>query len=120
MTTTQQPIVMNTMKLPNTTTIYLLGLLSCFIFCFGGIGIIPAVISYYLTTKSEAIYRNKPDAYSNYSMLRKGKIIVIIGIVLNLIIVAITIWTLLTIGWEAWSEEFVRKWNQGLESGRGY
>ena len=39
-------------------------------------------------------------------------------LVLNLIIVGITIWTLATIGWDAWSEEFVRKWNEGLQNNR--
>ncbi len=46
-------------------------------------------------------------------------VISIIGLVLNLIILGVTIWTLYTIGWDAWSDEFIRKWNEGLQnSGR--
>lgn len=108
---------METKKLPNSTIIYLLAILSCFICCFGGIGIIPAIISYYLASKAEGVYKMNPDGYSNFSTVKKSKIIAVIGIILNVIIIGITIWTLSTIGWDAWSDEFVRKWNEGLENG---
>lgn len=111
---------MTTKKLPNATTVYLLALLSLFIFCFAGIGIVPAVISYVLAGKSEKIYATNPEVYSNLSIIKKGKIIAIVGIVLNLIIVGIAIWTLMTIGWDAWSDEFVRKWNADIENNGGY
>ena len=106
-------------KLPNATAIYFLSLLSYFIICFGGIGLLPAVIAFVLAKKSEKMGMPKPEEYSNFGKIKKGKIMSIIGIILNLVIVGITIWTLVTIGWDAWSEEFVRKWNQGLEDG-GY
>jgi amino acid permease len=111
---------MTTKKLPNATAVYLLALLSIFIFCFAGIGIVPAIISYVLAGKSEKIYVAGPDVYSNFPTIKKGKIIAIFGVVLNLIIVGITIWTLMTIGWDAWSDEFARKWNAGLDSNGGY
>jgi len=107
-------------KLPNSTAIYLLALLSIFIFCFAGIGIIPALISYVLAGKSQKIYAANPDTYNNLATIKKGRIIAIVGIVLNLIIVGIAIWTLSTIGWDAWSDEFVRRWNAGVESGGSY
>ena len=111
---------METKKLPNSLTIYLLAILSCFICCFGGIGIIPAIISYYLASKSEGIYKMNPESFSNFSTIKKSKIIAIIGIILNVIIIGVTIWTLSTIGWDAWSEEFVRRWSAGMESSGGY
>jgi len=43
-----------------------------------------------------------------------------IGIVFNLVIIGITIWTLMTIRWDEWSEEFVRRWNKGRENGGSY
>lgn len=110
---------MRTKKLPNSSLIYILSMLSCFVFCLGGFGIIPAIISYYLASKSEGIYKMNPDAYSNFGKIKKGKIIAVIGIVLNIIVIGITIWTLSTIGWDAWSDEFVRKWNEGMQNGRG-
>ena len=75
-----------------------------------------ALISYILARKSEKIYKQNSNVYSNISKIKKGKTIAIIGLILNLIIVGITIWTLVTIGWDAWSDEFVRRWNEGLEN----
>ena len=43
-------------KLPNGKLIYTLALLSCTLFCFGGITIVFALISYILARKSEKIY----------------------------------------------------------------
>lgn len=114
--TFQLNISMESKKLPNSAFIYVLSVLSC----LGGFGIIPAVISYYLASKSEGIYKMNPDGYDNYGIIKRGKIIAIIGIILNIIVIGITIWTLSTIGWDAWSEEFVRKWNEGMQSSQGY
>jgi len=86
------------------------------LFWFGGITIVFALISYILARKSEKIYKQNSNVYSNISKIKKGKTIAIIGLILNLIIVGITIWTLVTIGWDAWSDEFVRRWNEGLEN----
>ena len=90
--------------------------MSCTLFWFGGITIVFALISYILARKSEKIYKQNSNVYSNISKIKKGKTIAIIGLILNLIIVGITIWTLVTIGWDAWSDEFVRRWNVGLEN----
>ena len=90
--------------------------MSCKLFWFGGITIVFALISYILARKSEKIYKQNSNVYSNISKVKKGKTIAIIGLIINLIIVGITIWTLVTIGWDAWSDEFVRRWNKGLEN----
>ncbi len=90
-------------------------MLSCLLFCFGGFAMVFALTSYYLAHKSQGIYLQNPEDYNNIKNIKKGKVIAIIGIILNLIIVGVTIWTLATIGWEDWSEEFVRRWNEGLE-----
>ena len=103
-------------KLPNGKLIYTFALLSCTLFWFGGITIVFALISYIFARKSEKIYKQNSNVYSNISKIKKGKTIAIIGLILNLIIVGITIWTLVTIGWDAWSDEFVRRWNEGLEN----
>jgi hypothetical protein len=109
--------MMTNKKLPNATAIYLLSLFSYFIICFGGIGLLPAIIAFILAKKSEKLGNLKPTEYDNFGKIKKGKIMAVIGIILNLIIVGIAIWTLVTIGWDAWSDEFIRKWNQGLENG---
>jgi uncharacterized membrane protein len=103
-------------KLPNGKLIYALAIFSCTLFFFGGITIVFALISYLLARKSEKIYAQNPNAYSNIKKIKKGKVIAIIGLVLNLIIAGIAIWTLVTIGWDAWSDEFIIKWNEGLQN----
>ncbi|TVZ14083.1 CCC motif membrane protein [Maribacter sp. MAR_2009_72] len=103
-------------KLPNSRLIYVLAILSCTLFCFGGFTIVFAIISYALAIKSEKIYNQNPSIYSNIKNIKKGKIIAIIGLILNLIIIGITIWTLATIGWDAWTDEFIRRWNEGLQN----
>lgn len=110
---------MTQQKLPNTGLIYITAILSCILFIFGGFAIIFSAASLFLANKSEQIYHQNPTIYSNFGKIKKSKIIAIIGLVLNLIILVITIWTLSTIGWDAWSDEFMRKWNEGLQnSGR--
>ena len=103
-------------KLPNGKLIYVLAILSCTLFCFGGIAIVFALTAFVSARKAEKIYQQNPNAYSNISQIKNGKIIAIVGLILNLIILGITIWTLLTIGWDSWSEEFVRRWNEGLQN----
>ena len=105
-------------KLPHSRLIYILALLSCFLFCFGGLSIILAIIAFSLAKKSEQIYKQNLEAYSNIKTIQKGKVMAIVGIVLNIIVIGITIWTLATIGWDAWSEEFLRRWNEGLQNNR--
>lgn len=103
----------------NGGLIYVLSITSIILFCFGGVSIIFAIIALVMANKAQKYYSLNPDLYTekSFKKVKKGKIIAIIGIVLNVIIIGITIWTLATIGWDAWSDEFVRKWNEGLENG---
>ncbi|NDW14939.1 hypothetical protein GTQ48_05265 [Alteromonas genovensis] len=107
-------------KLPYSGLIYWLAMLSCFLFIFGGFTVVLALAALILSIKSQRTYAQAPDEYNNIGKVNKAKIIAIIGLVLNVIILGVTIWTLSTIGWDAWSDEFVRKWNEGLENGRDY
>ena len=107
-------------KLPYTGLTYWLAMLSCFLFIFGGFTVVFALVALMLSINSQRLYAQAPDQYNNISKIKKAKVIAIIGLVLNIVILGVTIWTLLTIGWDAWSDEFVRKWNEGLENGRGY
>lgn len=104
-------------KLPYSRFVYFSALISCIFFFLGGATIVFALASFFLAKKAEKIYQNNKEVYTNIKQIKKGKVIAIFGIILNVIILGITIWTLYTIGWEAWSEEFIRKWNEGLEQG---
>lgn len=104
--------------LPFARRVYWLALVSCTFSIFGGFTIVLSILSLVLARKTECNSPHPLEQYSNYSTLRKGKIIAYIGLILNALILAITIWTLTTIGWEAWSEEFIRRWNEGLNNGQ--
>lgn len=107
---------MTTQKPPYSGLTYFLAILSCILFFFGGIAIFFALAAFFMAQKALKLNREQPTVYANIRQIKKAKVFAIIGIVLNVIIVGVTIWTLTTIGWEAWSEEFVRKWNEGLQS----
>ena len=107
-------------KLPLSSLSYWFALISCFLFIFGGFALIFAISSLALTIKAQRQYDEAPNGFTNISKVKKARVIAIIGIVLNLVILGITIWTLMTVGWDAWSEEFIRRWNEGLESSGRY
>ncbi|KYG74561.1 hypothetical protein EV198_0964 [Roseivirga ehrenbergii] len=107
---------MTTTKPPYSGLTYFLALLSCVLFFFGGIAIVFAVIAFFMAKKALKLNEEQPEVYANIRQIKKARVFAIIGIILNLIIVGVTIWTLYTIGWEAWSEEFVRRWNEGLQN----
>jgi multisubunit Na+/H+ antiporter MnhB subunit len=111
---------MTSQKPPYSRLAYFLAIVSCMLFFFGGVAIIFALIAYYLAKKALTLNRENPGIYPNIRQIKKARVFAIIGIVLNLIIVVITIWTLYTIGWEAWSDEFVRKWNEGLQNRQSF
>lgn len=81
---------------------------------FTGISILPALIAFILANKSEKLYNSDPDVYINSGKIKKGKIMSIIGIILNLIIVGVTIWTLTTIGWGCLVRRACKKMERGF------
>jgi hypothetical protein len=78
----QKNIITVERKLPYGKLVYVSVLLSCILFLVGGTAIIFAMASFFLARRSEKIYRQDPTTYSNFSKIKKGKIISIIGIVL--------------------------------------
>lgn len=107
---------MNQKKIPNSNLIYFSALFSCFLFIFGGFAIVLSVLSLYLSNKSKRLHNLNPSIYYNIGKIKKARVIAIIGLVLNVLVLGVTIWTLSTIGWDAWSDEFIRRWNEGLQN----
>ena len=110
----------NLNRLPYVTSVYWLAIASCTLFLFGGFTLLLSIVSLFIAKKSEQTAAQPVKSYDNYRTLKKGKFIAYIGVVLNVLILAVTVWTLSTIGWDAWSDEFVRRWNEGWENGRRY
>lgn len=95
-------------KLPNVTLAIVLGILSYLCCCFsaGLGGIVMAGIALFLTSKDEKLYRTNPEDYTNYSQLKTARIIAIIGLVLGVLSLIWTVYSVMQMGgWEAYMEQ---------------
>ncbi|UGU16966.1 DUF4190 domain-containing protein [Sinomicrobium kalidii] len=97
---------MEKQKLPNATLILVLSILSLVCCCFYGVGIIPAVIALVLANKSVKLYKAEPELYDNYNNVKTGRIIAIIGIVLNIACIVYMIIMIATIGFDGIMEQY--------------
>ena len=71
-------------KLPNATTVLVMGIISILgCCCYGIIGIVCGIIGLVLAKKDTALYQQNPTAYNNYSNLNTGRILCIIGLVIS-------------------------------------
>jgi beta-lactamase regulating signal transducer with metallopeptidase domain len=71
-------------KLPNATTVLILGIASIVTCCcYGVIGIVLGVIGLVLASKDAKLYAENPSIYKDHNNLKTGKILCIIGIVLG-------------------------------------
>lgn len=96
---------MEQQKLPNETLIIILsifGIICCW--CFG-LGLIPAIIALVLALKAQKIYRENPENYSNFSTIKAGKILAIVGIVLGLYSIGSIIYQISTVGFDVMMEQ---------------
>ena len=90
-------------NLPNATTVLILGIISivsscC---CYGVIGLILGIIAMVLAKKDLVLYNENPDLYLNYSNIKIGRILAIIGIVLSTIYLVFNVYLYVAIGEEA-------------------
>ncbi len=88
-------------KLPNATLILVFGILSIVTCCcYGILGLIFSIVALVLASKATALYRANPENYSDYNNVNIGRILAIIGIFLNLLMLAYIIWIISYFGWE--------------------
>jgi|SRR5690606_30496156 uncharacterized membrane protein len=98
---------MEKQKLPNSTAVLVLGIVSILTSCCCTviIGAIPAIIGLILAKKDTNLYNSNPDLYEGYNNLKTGKILNIIGIVLGIIMMLYTIYNIQQLGgWDAYVE----------------
>ncbi|MBN2521894.1 MAG: hypothetical protein JXB24_01405 [Bacteroidales bacterium] len=67
--------------LPNASSTLVLGILSLVLGC--GFGLILGIIGLIISKEGKQLYEENPDAYSGFANLNAGRILCIIGIVLN-------------------------------------
>ncbi len=92
---------MEKQKLPNGTTVLVLGILSIVTCCcYGIISIVLGSVGLYLSKKDLALYKENPELYSNYNNINTGRILSIIGIVLGVIYLIYMVWMISTFGME--------------------
>lgn len=75
---------MQTQKLPNATTVLILGIISIITCCcYGVVGLITGGVGLSMAKKDLKLYNENPELYSNYSNLKIGRVLCIIGIILS-------------------------------------
>ncbi|MDT7832007.1 CCC motif membrane protein [Flavobacteriaceae bacterium S356] len=86
----------------NGTASLVLGILSILTcICYGILGLPLGIIAFFLGRGAEREFRKYPDTYTSAGNGTAGKILGIIGIVLNLIMILMILWALSLIGWDA-------------------
>lgn len=108
---------MEKQQLPNATLILVFGILSIVTCCcYGIIGLPLGIIAMVLANKATALYAVNPEIYTGFQNVKTGKILAIIGIVLNGIYLIYAIWLFSTVGIEgiqSIQEEFMKGLDQG-------
>lgn len=93
---------MEKQKLPNATTALVLGILSLVTcICYGVIGLPLGIIAFILGNKATKEYNENPENYESVGNASAGKIMGIIGIILNTAFILTIVWALYKIGWDA-------------------
>ncbi|MAP54186.1 CCC motif membrane protein [Altibacter sp.] len=90
---------MEKQKLPNATLILVFGIVSIVTCCcYGVLGLIFGIIAIVMAKKATAVYMANPEQYTGYQNVKTGKILAIIGIVLNVIYLGYVIFLFATLG----------------------
>jgi|LauGreDrversion2_2_1035103.scaffolds.fasta_scaffold12212_4 hypothetical protein len=92
---------MEKQKLPNATTVLILGILSIPACCFYGIGLALGIAALLVAKQDLRSYRLDPDNYEGFGNLKTGRILAIIGIVLNALLIIFMIAIIMVFGMAA-------------------
>jgi hypothetical protein len=92
---------MEKQTLPNSTVSLVLGIFSLVTcICYGVLGLPLGIAALILGNKALKVYRENPENYSGSGNASAGKILGIIGIILNLLFILVIVWAITKIGWE--------------------
>ncbi|SNZ00329.1 CCC motif membrane protein [Flagellimonas pacifica] len=93
---------MEQQKLPNATLILVFGIISIVTCCcYGIIGLIFGIIALVLANKATKLYMENPEMYTDFKNVKTGKILAIIGVILNVLFLIYIIWAISYFGWDA-------------------
>lgn len=104
-------------NLPNATAVLILGIASIVTCCcYGIIGLILGIIGLILASKDLKLYKENPSEYTNYNNLNIGRILCIVGIVLNALYLAYMIFILAYYGLDTLQDpEAIQEIIKGLQ-----
>lgn len=92
---------MEQQKLPNSTLILVFGIISIVTCCcYGVIGLIFGIIAIVLAGNATKVYKESPELYTGFNNVKTGRVLAIIGIILNVLFLVYMIWVYMTFGWE--------------------
>jgi hypothetical protein len=101
---------MEKQKLPNSTAILVLGILSILTCCcWGIIGLSLGIVALILAKKDLILYYEKPEQYEGIANINTGRILAIIGIVLSSIYLLANIYM-----YAVWGEEGIKDFQENL------
>lgn len=100
---------MEEQKLPNATAVLILGICSIVTCCCYGLGILLGIVGLVISKKDVALYNLNPTYYINYSNLKTGRILCIIGIILTAIYLLLIVWLVITFGWDTLQDQELLK-----------
>ena len=93
---------MERQKLPNATTSLILGIVSIVTCCcYGIIGLPLGIAAVVLANKAKKLFLEAPENYDGYSNAKTGKVLGIIGIILNAIYLIMILIAISIFGWAA-------------------
>jgi len=101
---------MEKQKLPNSTAVLILGILSIITCCcWGFVGLILGIVALILAKKDIVLYNENPDQYEGHSNINTGRVLAIIGIVLSSIYLIANIYM-----YAVWGEQGIKDFQQNL------
>ena len=92
---------MEKQSLPNATLSLVLGIFSIVTcICYGIIGLPLGIAAFVLGNKALNVNRENPEDYKGAGNANAGKILGIVGVILNLLFILVIVWVIYKIGWE--------------------
>ncbi len=94
---------MEKQKLPNSTLVLVMGILSIIgCCCYGVPGIIFGAIALIVGNNSMKVYNEAPENYSDAGNIKAGRIMGIIGLILSVLLIIYMVWAFNKLGltWE--------------------
>lgn len=92
---------MEQQKLPNSTLVLVMGILSIIGCCFYGLpGLIFGIVAIIFGKKDKKLYLSNPDEYTGIGNVNAGFIMGIIGVVLSVLYLALFLIIISMFGWD--------------------